>query len=73
MFTDYTWQDWLKEPDKTSAAVAAVTAYKRSEDFKNAGVANRYYRAENDTVGRKVILKAGTRTDAPREKSGRRS
>ena len=59
MFTDYTWQDWQKEPDKTSAAVAAVTAYKRSEDFDHAGIANRYYRAENDTVGRKVILKAG--------------
>ena len=59
MFTEYTWQDWQKEPDKTSAAVAAVTAYKRSKDFDHAGIANRYYRAENDTVGRKVILKAG--------------
>ena len=59
LFTDYTFQDWQKETDKMSAAVAAVTAYKRSADFDHAGIANRYYRAENDAVSRKVVLKAG--------------
>ena len=59
MFTDYTYQDWLAADDKTAAALTAMNFYKSSDDFIKAGIADRYYRAENDAVAKKVILQGG--------------
>lgn len=60
MFTKITWQDWQNEPDKAKATLAVIGAYKRSEDFDKAGIAQRYYEARNDTVSAKVVLRATT-------------
>lgn len=59
MFTEYTYQDWLAAEDKTAAALMAMNFYKSSDAFIKAGIADRYYRAENDAVSRKVILQGG--------------
>lgn len=60
MFTKLTWQDWQNEPDKGTATLAVIGAYKHSEDFDKAGIAQRYYEARNDTVSAKVVLRATT-------------
>ena len=60
MFTEITWQDWQNEPDKAKATLAVIGAYKHSEDFDKAGIAQRYYEAKNDTVSAKVVLQATT-------------
>ena len=60
MFTKITWQDWQNEPDKGKATLAVIGAYKHSEDFDKAGIAQRYYEAQNDTVSAKVVLRATT-------------
>jgi SPP1 family phage portal protein len=60
MFTKITWQDWQNEPDKAKATLAVIGAYKHSEDFDKAGIAQRYYEAQNDTVSAKVVLRATT-------------
>lgn len=60
MFTKITWQDWQNEPDKSKATLAVINAYKHSEDFDKAGIAQRYYEARNDTVSAKVVLRATT-------------
>lgn len=59
MFTDYTYQDWLKQPDKLKAVLTVISMYRHSDEFEKAGIAQRYYYAENDTVSRKVVLRAG--------------
>lgn len=59
MFTDYTYQDWMRQPDKVRAALSVVSSYRHSDDFEKAGIAQRYYFAENDAVSHKVVLRAG--------------
>lgn len=59
MFTAVTWQDWQAEQDKAKETMLVINAYKHSEEFEKAGIAQRYYEAKNDTVSQKVVLQAG--------------
>lgn len=56
MFTEITYQDYLKATDKLSMLPRIVSAYKASPEFKAALTAERYFNGEND-VTKKVVLK----------------
>lgn len=54
-----TWQDWQSAENKAQETMLVINAYKHSEEFDKAGIAQRYYEAKNDTVAQKVVLQAG--------------
>ena len=58
MFTAYTWQDWLAEPEKPGLLVKIIADYKAGPDFRHALTAQRYFDGDNVEISRKVILKA---------------
>lgn len=60
MFTQYTYQDWLNEPeyDRPELAVKIVKTYCASENFKRALLANQYFAGENPEVAGKTVLRA---------------
>lgn len=65
MFTKFTYTDWEKarsDAEKINLIQQIVAAYKESKDFKNALTAKKYYEADNEEVGKKVILSAKTAT-----------
>ena len=58
MFTDITWQDYLRASDKEALLLEAIRRYKTSAEFHHALEANCYFRGENSRVSRKTILRA---------------
>ena len=73
MFTRYTYQDWLgtAEEERPELLMQIVKAYKVSDDFKIALVAEKYFRAENEAVARKKLLKPQRINTTVREKTVR--
>lgn len=70
MFTDFTYQDYIRSEDKPRLLLDAIARYKVSRDFKTALEATAYFRGENTAVGRKTILRA--RKVETRDENGRR-
>ena len=60
MFTEITYQDWLKAPDRRAMLGEIAAQYKRSQEFRDALEALDYFRAENRAVMKKTVLKART-------------
>lgn len=60
MYTDVTYQDWLATPDyeRPKLLIEIIKGYKASADFKQALLANQYFRSENPEVAKKTILRA---------------
>lgn len=56
MYTEYTYQDWLNTGDRLKLMMDVIATYKASDDFKNALMAQKYFAAENEAVGRKKLL-----------------
>lgn len=58
MFTQYTYQDWLasNEVDRPELIEKIINAYKASDDFKRAMVAQSYFNAQNLEVGQKTLM-----------------
>ena len=58
MFTDYTFTDWsAATEDKRDLITKIINAYKGSADFKDALVAQKYFRAENIGIKNKFLVK----------------
>lgn len=70
MFTDYTYQDWLKAGDRPALLLDAIRRYRLSDDFIRANEANLYYAGENEAIRRKTLLRA--RKLETRDETGRR-
>lgn len=58
MFTTFTYQDYVRAPDKAALLLQAVACFRRSPEFLAALEASRYFRGENPTVAHKTILRA---------------
>ena len=73
MFTRYTYQDWLATPEweRRDLLLQIVKSYKSSDDFRIALTAEKYFRAENEAVARKKLLKPQKVTTTVREKTVR--
>ena len=57
MFTKYTYEDWLDAPEeRTELIKKIISAYKGSDDFERALMAQRYFKAENDEIKNKYIV-----------------
>lgn len=61
MYTEYTYQDWLKMGGGPEIARKIVESYKASAFFVHALEANRYFIGENPTLDEKYQLKMQTR------------
>lgn len=61
MFTTYTYQDWEATPEwrRPDLLEKIIKSYKGSDDFTRALDALEYFRGENPTVAKKVILQKG--------------
>ena len=60
MFTEITYQDWLKAVDRSAMLEEIAARYKRSAAFRDALEALDYFRGENRAVMEKTVLKART-------------
>lgn len=60
MFVDYTYQDWTETPETARPELIAkiISAYKNSDDFKTAAMAQRYYESDNDAIRDKYIIQS---------------
>lgn len=60
MYTEHTYQDWEQtaEAARPELLVKIINKYKGSEDFHTALVAQKYFLANNEAVGRKKLLQA---------------
>lgn len=56
MFTQYTYQDWLNEPEKMDFLLRIIGAYKASDEFSHMLTAEQYFRGRNPEVLSKTIL-----------------
>lgn len=56
MFTQYTYQDWLNEPEKMDFLLRIIGAYKASDEFSHTLTAEQYFRGRNPEVLSKTIL-----------------
>lgn len=70
MFTDFTYQDWLRAEDKDALLLDAIAHFRLSPDFRRALEAGSYFRGCNTTVSRKTVLRA--RKVETRDEHGRR-
>ena len=61
MYTDYTYQDWLKMGGGAEAARKIVESYKSSDFFLAAIDANRYFDGCNPSLDDKYLLRVETR------------
>lgn len=59
MYTTHTFQDWeeTSEADRLPLLLDIIRNYKASAEFQHALKAEKYFRAENEAVGRKKLLK----------------
>lgn len=73
MFTTYTYQDWEATPEwqRPELLEKIIKAYKGSEDFTRALDALQYFRGENPTVAKKVILQKGRYEVKTKDDQGR--
>lgn len=65
MYTKQTYADWeaaQSDSERIALIRQVVAGYKASDDFRKALQAKMYYEAENEEVGKKVILSAKTAT-----------
>lgn len=46
----YTWQDFIAEPDVSTAVATAISRHKNSSDYKTAVSADNYDRMQNETI-----------------------
>lgn len=60
MFTEVTYQDWLRASDRAGMMIDVIGKYKSSDDFHRAMEADDYFHAQNRAVGKKVVLKPTT-------------
>lgn len=70
MYTKHTFTDWEEvqsDAEKRALIRQVIAGYKESVDFKAALQAKRYYEADNEEVGKKVILSAKTATSVDSE------
>lgn len=61
MFTRYTFQDWQEQVangKQEDFILAVISAYKSSDDFKTAKIAEGYYSSEKTEIDSKVVLQA---------------
>ena len=56
MFLQYTMKDWKEAKQPLTFLQACISAYKGSDDFKQAMVAEGYYTGEHTAIDSKVIL-----------------
>ena len=61
MYTDYTYQDWLKMGGGAKSARKIVESYKSSDFFRAAIEANRYFDGCNPALDDKYLLRVETR------------
>lgn len=61
MYTDYTYQDWVKMGGGAETARKIVESYKSSDFFKTAVEANRYFDGCNPALDDKYLLRVKTR------------
>lgn len=76
MYTKHTFTDWEKaqsDAEKRALIRQVIAGYKESVDFKAALQAKRYYEADNEEVGKKVILSAKTATSVDSEGNERKT
>lgn len=61
-YTQYTYQDWEKTPEsqRREMLMRIVETYKASDEFRTACTAVKYFRAENEAVSRKKLMRPTT-------------
>lgn len=59
MFIKYTYQDWINTPitEHPELLEKIISAYKASDDFRAAAIADGYYSGEKTAIDEKVIMK----------------
>lgn len=56
-YTKHTYQDWEAAGDRLKLLGSIVKTYRSSEDFRSALMGQKYFRAGNDAVSRKKLLR----------------
>lgn len=73
MFTAYTYEDWLSEPDKLDMIAKIIQSYRTSRDFKHALMAQRYFQSDNAGIKNKYIVQLDVQTAVDEETGAKKT